>query len=1224
MPNNDDIWSQLLGAAKKEDDEKKNKASAPEKQPEAAAAEDPWTALLSAAQAQAAPSRKPAENAYEQGSMLLDTYRIESNPMHGGMGSVWRVRHTGWNVDLAMKRPKPEYFASEDSKQGFIDECKNWIDLGLYPNIVSCYYVREIDGIPAIFSEWMENGDLEHHIQKGTLYDGTEEELQARLLDIAIQYARGLHYAHEQGLIHQDVKPANLLLTNDWQAKAADFGLANARAQLTVLEGDPTQQDAGQSLNAAAGGYTPAYCSMEQMDGKTLTRRTDIYSWAVSVMEMYIGARPWQNGVVAGAGCRDYMQAPDCRVKMPEELQELLAKCMEINADDRPHDFAAVEEELKHIYRETLGRGYPRPEPKAAADTAESLNNMALSWLDLGQESRATECWRQAAQKDGRCVPAVYNLALYQYRTGGTDDIGAVSAVRALTIADPDNPDAYMALARIQAECRDPGLPGTLDRIYEMNPEAADDEFFRMRDASEENVVRKVFEYASDKYGPVEISPDGRYLLVHEVEPDEQGSPNSETVAFRDIRDREKICTMKRGREQGPPAEVRIRAAEDPVACIGKYNRDPQVLKWRTSDGKLVQTIVMNKYQREEIVVWDFDGRAEWAIFGSNYGRVAVMHTDTQEHKYLDEISGQYGVTIARNAGKCAVFLPGNGTVAVYGVRDDFRTDIKAENLELCLFVDDDRYLLAVTGGSSPKLRLFDPETGDEEWNIPFPWLDEWNNRQSQHYVCCGGKRVMFRTDSGWAIFSVQGHRWLKTIRQEETQLHVNLVLRAYLPGEGNYVYFSTFTSRLEGFSLPEFTQDSPWMLSVIRTTQAALAEQNEFRKHLEQAEKAAREERTEEALEAIEKASAAGGGKFRSDPALMNLIRRISPGCSIREPGQPFHLDTWPVFSGEVYSMSVSPNGKWIAALSSAGELAVVDTGSGRTVYRDPERRHSHMKKPQWEGDTFFSLVTGRLGEENKKADLGGPGGGKIGIRYKGQDLLASPGGRVYRFDMSRAGDDPNENEALFRKLIPEISEEDVTDILRIPRTSQFLCRRVNGDILAIWETGERKRIQSLGPDSQISGMAVSPKGDLAIARAGDIMSFVPSDESIIFRCDNGTILHSTDTAGSLPVCGFSPNAWYAVIGNEIYDLQTWEMARIDCDDDCFPEFLDNMHLVSLGKNDGLLKVFDCIDGEILRSVSVDEKPASVACSPDRNELYIGNAKGQITHWFWAHQYEV
>ncbi len=421
MPNNDDIWSQLLGAAKKED-EKKNGASAPEKQPEATAAEDPWSALLGAAREEA--SRQAEEPAagtvgpYQKGSVLLDTYRIESDPIEGGMGSVWRVRHTGWNVDLAMKRPQAKMFANESSKQGFIDECRNWINLGLHPNIVSCYYVREIDGVPAIFSEWMENGDLEHHIQKGTLYDGTEEELQARLLDIAIQYARGLHYAHEQGLIHQDVKPANLLLTNDWQAKAADFGLANARAQLTVLEGDTTQQDAGQSLNAAAGGYTPAYCSMEQMDGKSLTRRTDIYSWAVSVMEMYIGSRPWQNGVVAGAGCRDYMAMEDCRVKMPEDLQDLLARCMEMHEQDRPHDFAEVEAELIRIYGDITGGAYLRPVPRAAPDTADSLNNRALSYLDLEMPEEAEKTWRQAIFSDPANLPAVFNSTVYALRRG--------------------------------------------------------------------------------------------------------------------------------------------------------------------------------------------------------------------------------------------------------------------------------------------------------------------------------------------------------------------------------------------------------------------------------------------------------------------------------------------------------------------------------------------------------------------------------------------------------------------------------------------------------------------------------------------------------------------------------------------------------------------------------------------------------------------------------------
>ncbi len=421
MSKHDDLWSQLLGAAQTEA-EKKNETPAPAEPPEAPAADDPWAQLLSAAEEEAARqsarSPEPAGVVYPKGSMLLDTYRVESNPMHGGMGSVWRVHHTGWNVDLARKQPQPQMFAAESSKEDFIRECRNWIDLGLHPNIVSCYYVREIDGVPAIFSEWMENGDLEHHIQSGTLYDGAEEELQARLLDIAVQYARGLRYAHEQGLIHQDVKPANLLLGDHWQAKAADFGLAGARAALTVLEGDPTQRDAGQSLSAASGGYTPAYCSMEQMDGKKLTRRTDIYSWAVSVMEMYIGARPWQNGVVAGAGCRDYMAMEDCRVKMPDALQDLLAKCMEMDADDRPHDFAEVEAELKQIYRDVTGEDYPRPEPAAAPDTADSLNNRALSYLDLGMPEKAKAIWQQALFENPSHIQSVFNSSLFAVRQG--------------------------------------------------------------------------------------------------------------------------------------------------------------------------------------------------------------------------------------------------------------------------------------------------------------------------------------------------------------------------------------------------------------------------------------------------------------------------------------------------------------------------------------------------------------------------------------------------------------------------------------------------------------------------------------------------------------------------------------------------------------------------------------------------------------------------------------
>ena len=171
----------------------------------------------------------------KKGNPVLDTYKVLDDAIHGGMGSVWRVHHESWNTDLAMKRPQPRFFAEAGSgrKEEFIKECENWINLGLHPNIVSCYYVREIGGVPTIFSEWMDNGSLKNRIKDGSLYEGTEEELQERILDIAIQTARGLQYSHENNLIHQDVKPGNILLTKDWDAKVADFGLAKAQSQLT-------------------------------------------------------------------------------------------------------------------------------------------------------------------------------------------------------------------------------------------------------------------------------------------------------------------------------------------------------------------------------------------------------------------------------------------------------------------------------------------------------------------------------------------------------------------------------------------------------------------------------------------------------------------------------------------------------------------------------------------------------------------------------------------------------------------------------------------------------------------------------------------------------------------------------------------------------------------------------------------------------------------------------
>ncbi len=422
-----------------------------------AALSDGGTTMLEAALSDAA-ERADAdarENvAIIQGDMILDTYRIESDAIEGGMGSVWRVHHTGWNVDLAMKRPQPKCFSTEKSKADFIHECEAWINLGLHPNIVSCYYVREIQNVPTIFSEWMDGGSLESAITKSILYEGTQGEQRKRLLDIAIQFARGLHYAHEAGLIHQDVKPDNVLLTKEGEAKVADFGLARARAMLTALEGDSTMHDtaeSGKTMLSPSGGYTPAYCSMEQMDGRELTRRTDIYSWAVSVMEMYLGSRPWANGVVAGLSCRNYFE--QTRVSMPEALKELLAQCLEGEPENRPHDFAEVESKLHGIYQAETGSGYPRPESKAAADTADSLNNRALSFLDLGRPDEAERLWEKAAKDNRVHFPSVYNNALHRWRSGRQDDLGAVNQVQNCMRNGPaQNGRARCLLAKMHSE----------------------------------------------------------------------------------------------------------------------------------------------------------------------------------------------------------------------------------------------------------------------------------------------------------------------------------------------------------------------------------------------------------------------------------------------------------------------------------------------------------------------------------------------------------------------------------------------------------------------------------------------------------------------------------------------------------------------------------------------------------------------------------------------------
>ncbi|MDO5708543.1 MAG: serine/threonine-protein kinase [Coriobacteriales bacterium] len=349
--------------------------------------------------------------------VFLDTYVVTSEAHSGNMGSVWRVHHKDWDTDLAMKRPKPRHFAeaSPERQHRFVAECENWINLGLHPHVVSCYYVRLIGGVPTVFAEWMDGGSLEDAIEGRTLYDDDEAVTQERILDIAIQVARGLQYSHACGLLHQDVKPANIMLTGAWEAKVGDFGLAKA---MTDLVGD--------DIEGKKSGGTLAYCPREQSDGQPAEPWMDVYAWALTTLEMYAGKRLWERGSDASKNVPNLF--PQCRVNVPLPVQILLVRCIA----EHVGSFSEVEIELEKAYHDVVGAAYPRPMPQAATDTVESLNNRALSFLDLGKRSVAQTIWQEVLERNPDATHAIYNSELTKLIEQGeaTSDVYELEAQR--------------------------------------------------------------------------------------------------------------------------------------------------------------------------------------------------------------------------------------------------------------------------------------------------------------------------------------------------------------------------------------------------------------------------------------------------------------------------------------------------------------------------------------------------------------------------------------------------------------------------------------------------------------------------------------------------------------------------------------------------------------------------------------------------------------------------
>lgn len=516
-----------------------------------------------------------------KGSMLLDIYDVLSGPIAGGMGQVFRVHHQSWGIDLALKQPHAHLFQTDEQVSAFIHECDAWINMGLHPHIVSCYYVREINGIPSIFSEWMDGGSLADWIKSGKLYEGSIEDQLKRIVDIAIQYARGLSYAHENGLIHQDVKPDNVLLSQIGTAKIADFGIAKARS---VLSSAP-DENASHTLVSNSGAYTPAYCSPEQEKGDLLTLRTDIWSWGVTFLEMLLGDRPWNNGVVAGMGYEDYFEFS--RFPITPAIEAIFDDCFEPEEKFRFKDFKEIETSLLTIYEETTGLAYERIEPTAAKDTADSLNNRALSYLDMDKESKAEETWNHALALEPTHLECNYNLALHLWRNSRIDDIEVLNRVSHATTSELHKQD--YAVAQINMERGNlsasaqafESIKDSFDVRKELDLLATED----LNHLVEESFISQDIKF---QY-PALFSPDDLYLLC-------RGKQNGQSYFY--LIERATNRLIKRYEEKsGSPFLAQGRRAQDcdtPILCFHPdggsfFSANKTIIQWDIETGNQLQ-----------------------------------------------------------------------------------------------------------------------------------------------------------------------------------------------------------------------------------------------------------------------------------------------------------------------------------------------------------------------------------------------------------------------------------------------------------------------------------------------------------------------------------------------------------------------------------------------------------------------------------------------------------